>query len=76
MTLKRASLPSMRGRRNRKEPMIEWLIDNKNLILGAAALAFPLALIDWRLRIRRKKMLQQQKTISNSRPEKGAKKKG
>jgi len=66
----------MRGRRNRKEPMIEWLIDNKNLILGAAALAFPLALIDWRLRIRRKKMLQQQKTISNSRPEKGAKKKG
>lgn len=54
--------------------MIEWLIDNKYFIIGAAALAFPLAWTDWRMRIQKKKMMQQ-KSTANTRPEKKTKKK-
>ena len=54
--------------------MIEWLIDNKYFIIGAAALAFPLAWADWRMRIQKKKMMRQ-KSAANTRLEKKLKKK-
>ncbi len=54
--------------------MIEWLIDNKYFIIGAAALAFPLAWADWRMRIQKKKMMQQ-KSAANAGLEKKLKKK-
>ncbi len=46
--------------------MIEWLIDNKYFIIGAAALAFPLAWADWRMRIQKKKMMQQKSAKRNA----------
>jgi len=54
--------------------MIEWLIDNRYFIIGAAALALPLAWADWRMRIQKKKMMQQ-KSAENKRLEKKTKKK-